>query len=260
MSAVFCSFFSFNRFQFKTILKFSQSYCGVRYKSYAISKSSNAIDLSFGLVAPLPSITTKIVVTAFFSTIEKALTGGVSYIQLWGRNVDLQASLPIISELNTLANEKHVPVIVNNCTDIAHRLGLAGVHLGQKDLTYSIARRYLGPLATIGLTVNTWEHVLAAQHLTVDYLGVQIFASKHTKPPKVTDTPPWGTEGVKKIAAFTRHRIVLIGNITLENLPTIIQLLRPGDGIAIAGEIMRAKDPYMTAREVYSLMLKNSQK
>jgi thiamine-phosphate pyrophosphorylase len=244
MSAVCRSFFLF-----------SGLFSGhVSRRSFCTKRFVTQIDLSLGLVAPLPSVKTDSVIQTFFSVIEKAQEGGISYIQLWGPNTELQASLPTVLSLKKLADRRNIPIIINNCVDVALQAGLAGVHLGQKDLPYHLARHHLGPSATIGLTVNTWKDVLTAQDLDVDYLGVQLFPSKHTKPPRSTDIPPWGLQGVRRITAFTRHPVVLIGNITLENLPTVIELLRPGDGIAVAGEIIRAKDPYVTAKKIDSLI------
>lgn len=210
--------------------------------------------LTFGLVAPLPQVQTAATLKTFFTTIEKARDGGISYIQLWGPNQALYSSYPLILTLKELADRKNLPIIVNNCADIALKAGLAGVHLGQKDLSCLSARQLLGPKATIGLTVNTWDDVLRAEMLDVNYLGVQVFPSNQTKPPRSADAPPWGIQGARKVIAFTRHPVVLIGNITRKNLPQIKEILRPVDGIAMAGEIMRAEDPLHTAREISNLM------
>lgn len=254
MSAIFRSSFLFNGLRNTTRVNFKRFFPTQRFIPQAIGYHS-PIDLSFGLVTPLPTIKTDSVVKEFFSTIEQALEGGVSYLQLWGPNETLQASLPIVLDLKKIASKRNIPLIVNNCADIALKAGLAGVHLGQKDLPYRDARQLLGQSSVIGLTVNTWEDVLAAQNLDVTYIGVQIFPSRYTKPPKSTDVPTWGLEGAEKIIAFTRHRVVLIGNITLTTLPTVKKVLRPGVGIAIAGEIMRAANPYSTTRAVCSLIL-----
>lgn len=246
MSAIFRSVFSFKGLHTPTAVNFKRFFSTQRF-------SPTPIDLSFGLVAPLPTTKTDSIVKAFFSTIEQAVEGGVSYLQVWGPNQTLQDSLPIILELKKIG-KRNIPLIVNNCADIALKAELAGVHLGQKDLPCNAARRLLGPYSVIGLTVNTWEDVLAAQNLDVTYIGVQLFPSKHTKPPKSTDTPTWGLEGAEKIIAFSRHKVVLIGNITLITLPAVKKLLRPGVGIAIAGEIMRSANPYSTTRKVHSLI------
>lgn len=254
MSAIFRATISFIGLRTATTVNFKRFFSTQRLIPRVVGNHS-PIDLSFGLVTPLPTLRIDTVVKAFFSTIEQALEGGVSYIQLWGPNEALQASLPIVLDLKKIACKKNIPIIVNNCADIALKAGLAGVHLGQKDLPYRVARQLLGPSPVIGLTVNTWEDVLAAQNLDVTYVGVQVFPSKHTKPPKSTDTPTWGLEGAKKVIAFTRHQVVLIGNLTLTTLPAVKEMLRPGVGIAMAGGIMRAANPYSTTKAVHSIIL-----
>ncbi|QLH36392.1 MAG: thiamine phosphate synthase [Parachlamydiaceae bacterium] len=81
--------------------------------------------------------------------------------------------------------------------DIAFKANLAGAHIGQKDLSWSATRQKLGSSAIIGLTVNIWNDVLAAQQFDVNYLGVQIHASQITKPLNSQDPLPWGLEGAK---------------------------------------------------------------
>jgi thiamine-phosphate pyrophosphorylase len=74
-----------------------------------------------------------------------------------------------------------------------------------------IARRLLGPKAVIGLSVETWEDVEAAELMDVDYLGVSpVFAT-----PTKTDTKaPWGLEGLTRIRAYSSHPLVAIGGIS----------------------------------------------
>ncbi|MBS0629109.1 MAG: thiamine phosphate synthase [Verrucomicrobia bacterium] len=212
------------------------------------------INLRFGLVAPIPQIQTKARTTSFVNLIEKALEGGISYIQLWGPNQVLQSSYSLVEKVNEIAALRNIPLIINNCADIALKANLAGVHLGQRDISYPIARQILGSAAIIGLTVNSWEDVVRAQTLDVTYLGVQVFPSKWTKPQQITDPQPWGIEGAKRVISCTRHPVVLIGNLTQENLNGIAQHLRPQDGIAMAGEIMRAADPAVKVREISRLI------
>lgn len=256
MSAI-CRKFSSSIFRVSTQYPFRAQAFNHRFISLKTPRNTE-IDLSFGLVSPLPPVKTTLVMKKFFSTIEQAIEGGITYVQLWGPNNDLQASLPIVIDLKNLTNRKNIPLIVNNCFHLALQTDL-GVHLGQNDFCYHKARQLL-PHKPIGLTVNSWSQVVDAQNTNITYLGVQIFHSQNTKPAKPMDPPPWGLEGAAKVISYTRHRVVLIGNITLATLPSIIPILRPGVGIAVAGEIMRAPDPYATTRAIHSLIKDKLQK
>ncbi len=58
-----------------------------------------------------------------------------------------------------------VPLIINDRLDVALAVGADGVHVGQDDMPYEIARRLMGPKAIIGLSVETWEDVERAEEL-----------------------------------------------------------------------------------------------
>ena len=69
--------------------------------------------LTFGLVAPLPQVQTAAALKTFFTTVEKAHEGGISYIQLWGPNQALYSSYPLILTLKELADRKNLPIMTS---------------------------------------------------------------------------------------------------------------------------------------------------
>ena len=53
-----------------------------------------------------------------------------------------------------------------------------GVHVGQSDMPYEIARKLQGPEAIISLSMETWEDGERAEGLDCDYLGISpVFAT-----------------------------------------------------------------------------------
>jgi thiamine-phosphate pyrophosphorylase len=181
----------------------------------------------------------------FFFKIQRAILGGVTCIQL--RDPDPQLCL----ETATALHSTQVPLIINNHIDVALKTQ-SGLHIGQTDIPYKEARRILGPHATIGLTVNTLEDVLAAESLDVDYLGVQVFPSKNTKPEQ---SLVWGLEGLKQVRALSSHRIVAIGGINLDNFKTVYSHLTPRkDGIALVGALLRGEDPFTEAQKILACL------
>jgi len=93
--------------------------------------------------------------------------------------------------------------------------------------------------ALIGLSVETWEDVTAAQDLDLDYIGVSPVFSTLTK----TDTKePWGLSGLARIKAYSRHPLVAIGGLNATNTD---QVIRAGaDCIAVVSAICSARDPF----------------
>lgn len=194
----------------------------------------------------------------FVHKVVRAVKGGVTCVQIRDRHEDVRASIHTTLKLKKLLTRFKVPLIVNNRVDVAMATEADGVHLGQSDFPYSEARRLLGPRAIIGLSVDTWDDVVAAQELDVDYLGVsQLFPSKHTKPGCMS---PWGLDGLKKIRQFSRHRLVVIGGVNLLNLKEVCKELHLGndrDGVAMVGDLWRSDDPLLVAEEVQRVFWKN---
>ncbi len=218
--------------------------------------SACPINLKLGLVTPIPISKRESVVRNFLTLIDQVSRAGISYIQLRNIESEIRASVPMILKVKELCDPFGVPLIINDCADVVFKHKLRGVHLGQLDLPTNLARFFLPDPVTMGLTVNTWQDVMTAQMAEVNYLGVQLFTSNVTKPHKFIDPPPWGLEGAKRVINYTRHKVVLIGNITLENLSTVSSILRPGDGIAMAGAISRANNPFEVTKTALSIISK----
>lgn len=198
-----------------------------------------------------------------FHLIEKvmqAVQGGVTCVQYSDPHADPHTKFKVALSLREKLYGSGVPLMINNHVDLALAVQADGVHLGQNDLDYLQARGLLGSRAIIGLTVDTWDDVLKAEELDVDYLGVQIFPSKYTKP---MSRAIWGLEGLRKIRAISKHRIVAIGGINSSNLSHVYKELNinnQGDGVAMVGELWRRDDPEIAAKGVTELFYKFSKR
>ena len=179
------------------------------------------------------------------SVVSDAIRAGVAVVQLREKKADTRDFLEKALALKAIQKPAGVPLIINDRLDIALAAGADGVHLGQSDMPYAHARRFLGSKAIIGLSVETWEDVEEAQKLDVDYLGVSPVFPTPTK----TDTKePWGLEGLQKIKKFSRHPLVAIGGINESNS---LDLIRAGaDCLAVVSAICSADDPFLATRQL----------
>ena len=66
--------------------------------------------------------------------VEKALKGGVTFVQLREKALDEQAFLEEAKEIQKLCAQYHVPFVINDNVEIAARIGADGVHVGQSDM------------------------------------------------------------------------------------------------------------------------------
>ena len=177
--------------------------------------------------------------------VEAAVRGGATAVQLREKSCSTRDFVRLGRELKSLLAAHQVPLIVNDRVDLALEIGADGVHIGQHDMDPRRARSLLGPDAIIGLSIETIEQARAAASLDVDYLGVgPVFATAT----KTDAAPPLGLAALAEIRAITRHAIVAIGGIGLENARQTI--VSGADGVAVVSAICAADDPERAAREL----------
>lgn len=177
--------------------------------------------------------------------VEQAVAGGVSVVQLREKKALTRFFVEEAVAIKALLQQHGVPLLINDRVDVALSVGAAGVHLGQKDLPYPMARRLLGPRAIIGLSVETEAEVLAAESYDVDYLGVSPLFPTPTK----TDTRgSWGLPGLARVRKLSRHRLVAIGGLNAANAAAAVNA--GADSIAVVSAICAADAPGAAAAEL----------
>lgn len=172
----------------------------------------------------------------------EAVRGGVTMVQLREKDCTTRDFVELGTVLKRLLAGTGVPLIINDRIDVALACGADGVHIGQSDMPFEIARTLLGNDRIIGLSVESMEDVMAANALDADYVGVSpVFAT-----PTKTDTAiPFGLDGLREAVRLSSHPVVGIGGM---NLDTAADVLRCGaDGIAVVSAIMAADDPAASA-------------
>jgi thiamine-phosphate pyrophosphorylase len=175
----------------------------------------------------------------------QAIRGGAACVQLREKDAATRFFIEEARRIKEMIAPFHVPLIINDRLDVVLAVGADGIHLGQEDMPYEIARRQMGPKAIIGLSVETWEDVERAQELDCNYLGISpVFAT----PTKRDTKEPWGLEGIAKIRAFSRHSLVGIGGLHAGNAEAAV--MAGADGIAVVSAICASPDPCGTAREL----------
>lgn len=182
-------------------------------------------------------------------TVKEAVEGGVTMVQLREKDIDTRTFIEEALELKALLGPLGVPLIINDRVDVALASDADGVHIGQSDMPYAIARRLLGPDRIIGLSVENMDQVAQADALDVDYIGVSpVFAT-----PTKTDTArPFGLEGLREAVKLSHHPTVAIGGM---NALTAADVMATGtDGIAVVSAIIAAPDPRAAAEELKNIV------
>jgi thiamine-phosphate pyrophosphorylase len=179
----------------------------------------------------------------------QALVGGAACIQLREKDVSTRFFVEEARKMKNLTARFRVPLIINDRIDVALASEADGVHIGQDDMPYAEARKLMGPEAIIGLSVETWDDVVEAEALDVNYLGVSPIFETPTK----TDTKGnWGLEGLARIKAYSRHPLVAIGGLNLSNAKGAV--MAGADCIAVVSAICAASDPLLASREINDII------
>jgi len=179
----------------------------------------------------------------------QALKGGISFVQLREKEISTRSFVEEAGRIKELLAPYKVPLIINDRVDVAVACGAEGVHIGQEDMPYEFVRKIMGKKAIIGLSVETWEDVVASQKLDVSYIGISpVFAT-----PTKTDTKgAWGLEGLARIKAFSRHPLVAIGGINESNVREIV--MAGAQCIAVVSAICASPDPEAVARRINEII------
>lgn len=187
--------------------------------------------------------------------VKEAVAGGVTIVQLREKDCSSKDFYDVALELATFLKEKKIPLIINDRLDIALAVNAEGLHIGQSDIPYSVARRILGPDAIIGLSVENIQDALDAEALDVDYLGISPVFSTNTK---LDIAKPLGLDGIREIKSFSSHKLVAIGGIDLNNTQNII--MAGADGVAVVSAICSAISPKRASSDLINEIIKGKLK
>jgi len=187
--------------------------------------------------------------------VEAAVEGGVTIVQLRGKNLMHGPFVELGRAIAGRLAARRVPLLVNDRPDVALACGASGVHLGQDDIPVSLARRLLGPNATIGVSVNTLDEAVRAEQDGANYVGAGPAYATSTKQ---TDLAVLGPEGVGRIARATRLPVVAIGGISAANAAALAAA--GARGIAVISAILGAPDVRRAAEDLIRAFQRTSQR
>jgi len=177
--------------------------------------------------------------------VEKAAKGGITIVQLREKDIETKNFIEEAKRIKKILEPYNIPLIINDRVDVALAIGADGVHLGQNDMPYPMARQILGNDSIIGVSVESIKQAEEANQFDVDYIAISpVFKT----PTKEELTQELGIIGVQKITGLSKHPSVGIGSIKPHNAESIIKA--GADGLAVVSAICSADDPEKAASEL----------
>lgn len=171
-----------------------------------------------------------------FKSVEDAILGGATLIQLREKDVSTLKFYNIALEMKKVTDKYNIPLIINDRLDIALAADAAGLHIGQDDMPLKTARKILGNEKIIGVSVSNAEEALKAQNDGADYVGAGAVFPTSTKKDAYSVT----LKELKRIKESIKIPVVAIGGINKDNVKSVMQA--GADGAAIISAILKEKD------------------
>jgi thiamine-phosphate pyrophosphorylase len=150
--------------------------------------------------------------------LEKLIDGGIDSVQLRGKNRSLDELSALAEKLLRLTMPAKIPLIANDHAEIAQRVEVQGVHVGQDDTSIQIVRAQITRPILVGKSTHSIEQAVAAEQEGADYIGFGPIFSTPTKP----DYSPIGLEQIREVHERISIPIFCIGGIKSENLAQVI--------------------------------------
>jgi len=183
--------------------------------------------------------------------LEKLITGGSDVVQLRGKNRTIDELSSLAQKVLPRTASAKIPLIANDHPEIARRVNVQGVHVGQEDESVESVRRTVQRPILVGKSTHSVAQAVAAEREGADYIGFGPIFSTPTKP----EYAPVGLSHIREVHERVSIPIFCIGGIKLENLGQV--LTAGAKRVVIVSGLLQANDVGDYARYAKRLLLAN---
>lgn len=177
-----------------------------------------------------------------FSSVKRAIDGGVKAVQLRGKNLPARELLRIGEKLRLLTAERSVKFFINDRIDVAIVLDADGIHLGQNSLPVKSVREISGDRFIIGVSTHHLREAHEAEAGGADFIT---FGPVFETPSKLVYGRPVGLRRLSNVAKETRIPVFAIGGVKVEKVKSVIE--KGAHGVAVISAILGSGTVYAPA-------------
>ena len=186
-------------------------------------------------------------VEKFLNTIEEAIKGGVTVVQIREKTADTLDFYNLALKVKEITTKYNIPLIINDRVDIALAIDADGVHVGQSDMPCDVTRRLIGEDKILGVSAATVNEAKKAQKDGADYIGTGAVFPTQTK----DDADSVTKQELKDIVESIDIPVVAIGGINLDNAH---ELTDTGiAGLSVVSAIMSSENPKKSSQELLNI-------
>lgn len=176
---------------------------------------------------------------------EIMVSRNVAFVQLRMKECLWPDVLRVARDMRAITAGTSTRFIVNDFPEVAVEVGADGVHVGQDDLACEAVRAMVGPSMVVGLSTHTPAQTRDACARGPDYIGV---GPVYPTPTKKKADPAIGVEGMRSMLTQATVPAVVLGSITLENLPELVKA--GARNFAMVRPINQSREPQAVLDEI----------
>lgn len=180
--------------------------------------------------------------------LEEAIKGGITafqYREKGLRSLEGEEKAELGWKLRLICRKHTIPFFINDDIDLADRLEVDGIHVGQDDMSaQELRKRY--PDIIIGLSVSNDREVQQSPIKSVDYLGAGPMFPTATK----EDVKPVvGVQWIHQLKSrYPELPVVGIGGITTSNAHQVMEA--GAQGVAVISAVTHAQNIIETVQNL----------
>ena len=186
---------------------------------------------------------------SLLETLEAALRGGVTAIQLREKDLSAAQLLPLARQVRELTSDYRAKLLINDRIDVALAVEADGVHLGGHSLPVAVARSLIGPEKLVGVSTHSHQQLNAATCGGADFItfGPIWYTLSKTLPGE-----PVGLDELRTACELATVPVFALGGVTPKGIPELLAL--GCQRVACIGGILQNEDPATASRSFIELL------
>lgn len=187
--------------------------------------------------------------------VKDAVAGGATIVQIREKDVETRDFMETAKACLEICRSYNVPLLINDRIDVALACDADGVHIGQSDMSASIARSLLGPTKIIGVSCKTPRQAEQAFVDGADYIGSGGVYPTNTK----ENNPTIGFDGLRTVCLASKLPVVAIGGINASNAQSVMKLGLPNlQGVAVVSALFDRESVLTETRQLHELLVEST--
>jgi thiamine-phosphate pyrophosphorylase len=191
---------------------------------------------------------------------ELTCKAGVRWVQARIKNKDEKTWIQIAGDITAICKKYNATCIINDNPEIALKVNADGVHLGQKDMSFSEAKKiFKNKKMIIGGSANTAEDIIKIAQQKINYMGLGPLRYTSTKKDLKQVLTIGGYKIIMDVIKKSSLRIPPIYAIGGVMVTDVHKLLWLGiDGIAVSSAISKANNINQEVGDFISVLKENN--